>query len=82
MTQHIGRKVFTPWSELNQQIRDELAVVLKKHGLQVYQQPGISASPGVVSLEDDPVFAEMEARAAAAATTQTAEPKPLIGDQK
>jgi len=77
MTQHINRKIFTPWGEVSQAIKTEIAAVLKKHGVQVYLPTGFGTSPGVISIEDDPEFAKMEEKAKG--FTQTA--KPIEGDQ-
>lgn len=77
MPQHINRKIFTPWPEVSPAIKSELAAVLKKHGLEVFLPTGFNTSPGVISLEDDPAFAEMEAKATGFTETQ----KPIEGDQ-
>jgi len=63
MTQHVNRKIFTPWPEVTPAVKQEIAAVLKKHGLEVYLPAGFNVSPGVLSLEDDPEFAKMEAKA-------------------
>lgn len=77
MTQHINRKIFTPWGEVSSEIKKEIGAVLKRHGLEVYLPNGFGTSPGVLSLEDDPAFAKMEEKAKG--FTDTA--KPIEGDQ-
>lgn len=77
MTQHINRKIFTPWGDLSAAVKADIAAALKKHGLEVYIPGGFGTSPGVVSIEDDPEFAKMEAKAKGF-TTPTG---PKEGDQ-
>ena len=80
MVQHVNRKIFTPWPEVSSTVKQELAAVLKKHGLEVYLPAGFNTSPGVLSLEDDPEFAKMEERAKGF-TESARQTKPIEGDQ-
>lgn len=75
MASHIGRKVFTPWNKLGAEVIDAVNAALESKGITVYYDPNVGVSPGVVSIEDDPVFAEMEKAATVAPAPEPAAEK-------